>query len=245
MLLLLSNSPYIKQPLIAYALNPELFQSFEQNVHELHIYFCYSYHLTWQRTTSPLCKAADWEMYRSPDCRSRWWLLWLCVNSLCCAAAVRECRESMGEAHTHPQLQARTDSQPLCSSAGQPTQSPAKPDSPTPTPTQDIPYLQLWAFTSLSFQLTFAISRPKHAPCVRGSSALWTCMCPLQPELLYSNPCAFGANVSCVWNKHWCVMQCWMNHQKRNNNFWIYFQQFMNKMDDQSIKEIFYIENNH
>lgn len=42
----------------------------------------------------------------------------------------------MGEAHTHLQLQACTDSQPLCSSSSRPTQSSAEPAPPPQSPQQ-------------------------------------------------------------------------------------------------------------
>ena len=95
--------------------------------------------------------------------------------------------ESMGEAHTHPQLQARTDSQPLCSSARQPTQSSAKPDRPTPTPTQDIPYLQLRAFHQPLHPVSDEPLLSKSLVCL--GVVCCVCVCPLQPEPLYSyNP---------------------------------------------------------
>lgn len=62
MLVLLSNSPYVKQPLIACAWI--IHYRFEQNVRELHIYFSYAYNLTCAYTTFHLCKPADREMYR-------------------------------------------------------------------------------------------------------------------------------------------------------------------------------------
>lgn len=78
----------------------------------------------------------------------------------------------MGEAHTHLQLQACTDSQPLCSSSSRPTQSSAGPDSPHPRSRQQLPVVQ-----SLHQQPIRAYSSPllrqQHAPLIR----------PRQPEI--------------------------------------------------------------
>ncbi len=120
----------------------------------LDIHISYSFSLTCACASFYLCKPPDKEMYRSPVCTigadddycSSVWM----------ACTVLQLSENVGnpwgEAHTHPQLQPRTDSQPLCSSAGQPTQSSAKPRSPTPAPARYIAFLQLWASTNPSIQ---------------------------------------------------------------------------------------------
>lgn len=132
----------------------------------------------------------------SPVCRSRRWLLRLCVNSLYCFPAVREYRESMGEAHTHPQLQAHTDSWSLCSSAS--------PDSPTPAPTQDIPYFQLWAFTGPSTQFPPNLCYLKAETC---SVYVWF-ICFWCVYLLCSHNCfslipvPLWRGMTCFGNKH-------------------------------------------
>lgn len=206
MLLSLSNSPHIIRPLVSPCIK---FWFIKQNRFELHIYFSYSYSHIRACTTFYLCKPPDRETYRSPVCRCRWWLLQLCVNSLYCAAAVRECRESMGGAHTHPQLQARTDSQPLCSSAGQPTQSSVKPHSATPTPARYTVSPSCSSEPSIappaSFQLTFAILRLKNTVCM--GHLLCGCV-----SVICSQSCSAVIPVLSwqvllsIWHKHDCTV---------------------------------------
>lgn len=101
----------------------------------------FSYSCAW--TTFHLHKPDDRETYWSPDCKSRRWLLWLCVNSLYCAAAVRVCGESMGR--SSPTL-----NYSLVLTASLSTHQLTNPPSLQPSPSllpplqnRDIPYLKL------------------------------------------------------------------------------------------------------
>lgn len=98
--------------------------------------------------------------------------------------------ESVGEAHTHPQLQARTDSQPLCSSARQtqPVISQTRPSYPHSHSRHPLPaapsFHQLLHPVSGEQLLSKSLVFPGVICCV--------CVCPLQPEPLLSyNPCVF------------------------------------------------------